>query len=209
MCRTMRRILKDEIQVVVFDFRGVRRHLRSWLDTMPHVKRASDICPEDKGAMYLLAMRRNIVAKWFLEKSSLPWLLMINDNVIPLESVDELLACEADVAGAHFFSRRGGEGHDVDGSVATACVKISRRAFERIPPPYFRYEYNDDHTERLQCECGWFCKQAIAAGFYPVKAGVVAHMIEVALIPPTESGGQCKMKFLQDIPLATDEVNNG
>jgi len=200
MCRTMRNI-KDNIQVVVFDFRGVRRHLRSWLDTMPHVKMASDICPDDKEAMYLLAMRRNIVAKWFLEKSNLPWLLMVNDNVIPLESIDELIACEADVAGAHFFSRHGGEGHDVDGSVATACIKISRRALERIATPWFKHEYNADHTKRLQCDCAWFCNQAKAAGFNPVKVGLIAHLIEVALIPPKESGGQCQMKFLQDIPL--------
>ena len=195
-------VTKDKIQVVVIDFRGVRRHLRSWLDTMPHVKMASDICSEDKGAMYLIAMRRNIIAKWFLEKTNLPWLMMLNDNVIPLESINELIACDADVAGAHFFSRHGCEGHDVDGTVSTACIKISRQALKRTATPWFKHAYNADHTHRLQCECAWFCDQARAAGFYPVKVGLIAHVIEVALIPPKETGGSCQMKFLQDMPLS-------
>ena len=189
----------DDIQVVVFDFRGIRRHLRLWLDSMAHVKYASDICPDDKGAMYLLAMRRNIAAEWFLKETDLPWLLMVNDNIIPLPAASELLDSKADVAGAHFFSRAGREGHTGKGVAATACMKISRRALERIPRPWFQHEYNADHTKRIQCECNWFCHQAIKAGFYPLKVGMVAHLIEVALIPPKTKDGECRMKFLHQI----------
>jgi len=189
----------NDIQVVVFDFRGVHRHLRAWLDTMPHVKRASDICPDDKNSLYLLAMRRNIVAQWFLEKSDLPWLLMVNDNVIPLPEISGLLDTQADVAGAHFFSRAGHEGHTGDGIAATACMKLSRTALERIPRPWFKHKYNADQTKRLECECIWFCHQAVKAGFHPLKAGLVAHRIEVALIPPEKPNGECRMKFLHQI----------
>lgn len=189
----------EKIQVVVFDFRGVGRHLRSFLDIMPNVKRASDICPDDKGAMYLLPMRRNVVAQWFLEQTDLPWLLMVNDNVIPLPEIKELLDCKADVAGAHFFSRAGHEGHTADGSACTACMKVSRTALERIPRPWFKHEFNADHTERLMCDCGWFCKQAIAVGFHPLKVGLVAHVMEVAIAPPLTEKGECRFMFLHQI----------
>jgi len=34
----------NDVQVVPVDFRGVSQHLRRWLETMPCVKYASDIC---------------------------------------------------------------------------------------------------------------------------------------------------------------------
>ena len=188
-----------DIQVVVFDFKGVGRHLRSWLDTMANVAYASEIASSGLGAKYLIGMRRNIVAQWFLEESTLPWLLMVNDTIIPLPSIKELLDCKADVAACHVFSQAGREGHGADGDASTACMKISRTALERIPRPWFKWEFNTSHTKVLQCDCGWFCKQAKKAGFLAVKAGMVAHLIKVALIPPQTKDGECRMKFLHQI----------
>ena len=188
-----------DIQVVVFDFKGIREHLRSWLDTMPNVAYASEIASSGLGAKYLIAMRRNIVGRWFLDKSSLPWLLMINDTVIPLPSIKGLLDCKADVAACHVFSRAGGEGHGGQGDASTACIKVSRTALERIPRPWFKWDFNADHTKVVKCDCAWFCQQAKQAGFHPIKIGTVAHVMEVALIPPATEAGECRMKFLHQI----------
>jgi len=194
----------DDIMVVPVDFHGVGRHLRAWLSTMPNVKYASDIRPTTFGGLDLLAVWRNCIAEWFLRKCDKPWLLMMDDDNIPLDSMSELLDCEADVSACHFFSRAGGEGHDSDGVLSMASLKVSRRALERIERPWFKFEFNANHTKLTRCECSWFCKQARAAGFHPVKVGVLAHVMKVALIPPEEPGKACQMKFLQDIPLVTD-----
>lgn len=201
----------NEIMVVPVDFRGVNRHLRRWLDSMPCVKYASDICDHTFGGLDLLAVWRNCIAQWFLEETDKPWLLMLDDDIIPQESMTELLDSQADVAACHFFARGGGEGHEDDGIVSMASLKVSRRALERIKRPWFRFEFNVNQTRLIGCECNWFCKQAQAAGFHPVKVGLVAHIIPVALIPPEKPGGSCRMKFPRDIrPLgAEEETNNG
>ena len=191
----------DDIQIVPVDFRGVGYHLRAWLETMPNVKYASNICVKTFGGLDLLAVWRNLIAEWFLEKCDKPWLLMLDDDNIPLDSMSELLACKADVSACHFFSRTGGEGHDVDGVLSMASLKVSRRALLEIARPWFKFEFNPNHTKMTGCECSWFCKQARAAGFHPVKVGVIAHVMKVALIPPKEPGGSCQMKFLCDIPI--------
>ena len=195
----------SDIQVVPVDFRGVGRHMRAWLRTMPHVRYASEICFNTFHGLDLLAVWRNLIAEWFLRETDRPWLLMMDDDNIPLDSMTELLDCKADVAACHFFSRGGGEGHDTDGVLSMASLKVSRRALERIARPWFKFEFNENHTELTGCECNWFCRQARAAGFHPVKVGLLAHVMKVALIPPEENGGSCRMKFLQDIPLAMAE----
>ena len=188
-----------DIQVVPVDFRGVNRHLRAWLETMPCVKYASDICNHTFGGLDLLALWRNRIAEWFLEKSDKAWLLMVDDDIIPMDSMAELLERKADVAACHFFSRGGGEGHDTDGIVSMASLKVSRRALEQIKRPWFKFEFNVKHTVLVGCECSWFCKQAREAGFHPVKIGLIAHAMKVALIPPENPGGSCQMKFLPEI----------
>ena len=189
----------DDILVVPIDFRGVNRHLRVWLETMPCVKYASDICVHTFGGLDLLALWRNRIAEWFLEKTDKPWLLMLDDDIIPMESMRKLLDCEADVAACHFFSRGGGEGHDADGIVSMASLKVSRRALQRIKQPWFKFTFNDNHTKLAGCECAWFCKQAKAAGFHPLKVGLIAHAMKVALIPPEKPNGECQMRFLHQI----------
>lgn len=192
----------DDIMVVPVDFRGVGRHMRAWLRTMPNVRYASDICHNSFGGLDLLAVWRNCIAEWFLKMTDKTWLLMLDDDNIPMDSMPDLLNCEADVAACHFFSRAGGEGHDTDGILSMASLKVSRVALKRIARPWFKFEFNDNHTKLTGCECNWFCKQARAVGFYPVKVGVIAHVMKVALVPPKDPGGSCQMKFLQDIPLA-------
>ena len=190
-------MLNDNIMVVPVDFRGIGRHMRRWLAHMPHVTYASDICFSTFGGQDLLAVWRNKIAEWFLEKTDKEFLLMLDDDNIPLDSITELLESKADVAACHFFSREGGEGHDADGTVSMASLRVSRRALEQIPRPWFKFEFNEYHTEMTSCECAWFCKQAKLAGFHPIKIGEIAHVMKVALLPGED--GQCRMKFLQDL----------
>jgi len=175
--------------------------MRHWLSKMPHVKYASDICSSTFGGIDLLAVWRNRIADWFLHKTDKDFLLMLDDDNIPLDSIGQLLDSPADVAACHFFSRGGDEGHDVDGSVSMASLKVSRRALLQMPRPWFKFEFNENHTKMTGCECSWFCKQARSVGFHPIKIGEIAHVMKVALLPPAEAGGQCRMKFLQDIPV--------
>jgi len=189
----------DDIQIVAVDFRGVMPNLRRWLDEMPNVKYASDICSNSFRGIDLLAVWRNQIAEWFLKNTDKGWLVTFDDDVIPCEATAQLLECRADVAACHFFARSGFEGHGNDGSVSMAALKVARRALERIERPWFKFHFNDKHTKLVMCECEHFCGQARKAGFHPVKAGLVYHAMKVAIIPPSSEDDSCRMQFLHQL----------
>ena len=79
------------------------------------------------------------------------------------------------------------------------CMKVSRRALERIDPPWFAFECSGNGCEVAACECRYFCRKARAAGFHPVKAGAIGHVVPVVVIPPENEDDSCRMKFLLDL----------
>ncbi|HUX03081.1 MAG TPA: hypothetical protein VMY35_19140 [Phycisphaerae bacterium] len=185
----------DEMQVVVFEWRGANAILSKWLAGFPRVRRMR----REAGyqATDCLAAWRNQAVKWFLKETDKAWLLMLDDDIVPLKETGVLLACEADIAGCHFFSKNGCEGHGEDGHISMAASKLSRRALQTIAPPWFAFGFNADGTEMVQCECDYFTAKARAAGFHPVKAGLVGHIVPAVMIPGEE--GKAKLKFLSQL----------
>ncbi len=49
--------------------------------------------------------------------------------------------------------------------VGSGCILISRRVFDRIEEPYFRFIYNDEVTKIEDSEDFDFCRRAVSAGF--------------------------------------------
>ena len=93
----------------------------------------------------------------------------------------------------------GQESHREDGEVGCGCMKVSRTALERIAPPWFAFDYSRDGCDVTACDCGYFCRKARAAGFHPVKAGAIGHVVPVVVIPPDDKDDSCRMKFLPDL----------
>jgi len=184
------------IQVVVFDGRGVNPMLADWLGNFPHVERAGStvgsVVPDT------VASRRNRAIRWFLEYTELPDVLMLDDDMVPVRGTDALLESDADVAAARYIRKDGHEVHADDGEGGCGCMKISRNALERIEPPWFAFEFSDDGCEVKSCECGYFSSKARGAGFHPVKSGVIGHVVPVVVLPAESEGSSCRMKFLPE-----------
>jgi len=184
-----------DIQFVLFAWRGENGLLGKWLSRFPHVRRMQ----RENGYQTTdcLAAWRNQAVKWFLKETDRKWLVFLDDDIVPLKETELLLDCEADIAGCHFFSKNGCEGHGVDGHISMAAAKFSRRALEKIAPPWFAFGFNEDGTELAQCECDYFTAKARVAGFHPVKAGLVGHIVSAVMIPGEE--GKAKLKFLSQL----------
>jgi len=60
-------------------------------------------------------------------------------------------------------------------AIHMGLVRIRRRVFEKIGPPWFMFAYTADGTGRAKCECGYFRDKVIEAGFKIVRAGWCGH----------------------------------
>jgi len=47
----------------------------------------------------------------------------------------------------------------------SSCILIKREVFEALKPPYYDFQYNEDHTEHRRSEDIGFCDKARDAGF--------------------------------------------
>lgn len=217
MSKSKKRTQNTDALVVVLDKRGINPFLVNWLTRFRHVHLVSDEAPDDKisdefDSLDLVPMMRCRLFKRFLTETRLPWLVMFDGDVIPL---DDLAACPAtsplirstkDIASAHFVGRSGREAHGQPGGLAIAAMKISRTALQRIPAPWAAFVFNEDGTKRIMCECDFFAARAKEAGYYPVKAGHVAHVVRAAALPLTEAqkatsppGSVCRIKLLSQL----------
>ena len=192
-----------DVQVVVFDTRPLNSYLSKWLERFKHVQFTSKICPGSFNSLDLVPCKRNQAIKWFLEETKLKWLLMLDDDIIPLDDLANcpktwpLIKSEKDVVSARFISKMGNEAHGRGGDVAMAAVKISRTLLKKIKPPYTHFAFNADETERMVCECDYFAAKCRDAGFYPTKAGAVGHIVQAAVVPSPliEKDAMCKISL--------------
>lgn len=203
--------------VVVLDKRGMNPFLANWLTRFRHVHLVSDEAPDDRisdefESLDLVPMMRCRLFKRFLTETKLPWLVMFDGDVIPLDDVADspatwpLIRSRKDIASAHFVGRGGGESHGQPGGLAIAAMKISRTALLRIPAPWAAFVFNEDGTKRVMCECDFFAARAKEAGYFPVKAGHVAHVVRAAAVPLTDAqkaagppGAVCRIKLLAQL----------
>lgn len=189
-----------EIQLVVLAGREtVNPHLARWARRFDHARTFLGSELPD-----LLACRRNHLLRWFRDECppSAAWLLMMDDDCVPVAGTDELLRSPADVASARVWARTGREAHAH--TLSVACLKLSRRAVEAIRPPWFRFTLAPDGTAERMCECQYFWLKAQRAGLCPVRAGVVGHRFPVTVLPPADDGG--RPRFLFDSEVADAQV---
>jgi hypothetical protein len=171
--------MHPSIQLAILAGRGtVNPHLRRWAERFDHCRVFHGWDLPDH-----LACRRNRIFQWFRDEcpQDVPWLLMMDDDSVPVAQTDDLLRCPAEIASARVWARTGGEAHAHTASVA--CLKISRRAIAAIPPPWFRFTFSADGTRVEMCECLYFWRKSHRAGLTPVQAGAVGHRFPVVVLP--------------------------
>lgn len=203
----MRKTTNKDVQVVVFDTRPLNGWLQQWLERFKHVWFTSKLDPETFGGKDFLVAKRNRAIKRFLSETKLPWLLMLDDDIIPLDGLADcpdtwpLVECDKDVASARFVSKKGNEAHGRKGNVAMAAVKISRTALKRIKPPWMHFTFNEDETQKVHCECDYFAAKARDAGFFPAKVGAVGHITTAVVIPAPKQtkDAMCRIKLLSQL----------
>lgn len=54
-------------------------------------------------------------------------------------------------------------------------VRIRSHVFEAIDPPWFEFVYNEDNTNMVLCDCGYFRKKVLDAGFTISRQGYADH----------------------------------
>jgi len=159
-----------EIQLAVLAGRGVNEHLARWSRRFVNPWKV-----EGPETIEEVPDARNRIFRAFRDRSDLPWLLMMDDDCVPVAETEELLETQADIAGPRIFARTGREAHQH--CLSAACIKISRRAVEAIREPWFRF------SRRGGCECSWFFNRAYQTGFRPVRAGLIGHRFPVVVLP--------------------------
>ena len=181
--------MNKDVQVIVIDKRIPHPDLLLWLEQFKHVRFASKADAGTFDSLDLITCKRNSEIKWFLNETKLPWLLMLDDDIIPLDGLADcpdtwpLIESDKDVTSARFVAKAGNEAHGQKGSVAMAAVKISRIALKKMKPPWTHFIFNEDETQKVGCECDYFAAKARDAGFFPAKAGAVGHLGTCVLIP--------------------------
>jgi len=160
----------ENIQLAVLDGHVINEHLARWSQSFPNRWRV-DGSPDRKG----IPDAKNRIFRAFRDRSDLPWLLMMDDDCVPVPETEALLAHLRTSAGPRIIAITGQEAHGH--CLSAACVKISREAIERIPEPWFRW------PDRGGCSCSWFFNQAYQAGYRPAHTGIIGHRFPVVVLP--------------------------
>jgi len=187
-------IMAKKIQIVIMDGAPVNGVLRGWAEKVGGFAYATHISA--KTYPDLVAMWRNRICDWFLAMTDCSHLLLIDADMVPLPESDDLLATDADVAGAMYIDPNGGIAHEGEGNLGCGALRISRHALETIPRPWFHFELTDNGTAQAACECLWFCRRAQAAGFRPIRVGRFGHIVDTVVVPINQDS--FKFKLLSD-----------
>ena len=186
-------IKPEDVLLVIFEGRGCNRYLLRWMRQFPRRWRT-----RPPNMLYdFLAVWRNQQIRQFLERTQLPWIWLIDDDMVPVPETMALLDTGADVAGCAYVSRTGDPAHSREGEVGAACLRISRRALTAAGPPWFAITASADGTSIEECECKYFSRRMREAGFQAVTIGRVGHVVPVVLVPGRQQQDPVEVRFIR------------
>jgi hypothetical protein len=168
--------MHSDVQLMILEARGCNHFLRLWARQFDHHRQLEVSDFRDHMAAHF-----NRALAWFRDHCTLPWLLLIQDDVVPLPETEALLTCDAALAVAQAWGRAGTEQHPHRFSLA--CLKMHRKVVQAIPAPWFAFAFSPDGLRQEACECLHFHQRAQAAGFPLVQAGMVGQRQMVTILP--------------------------
>jgi hypothetical protein len=182
---------REDIAVVVLAGKPPTPALMQWVSTFPpkNVKLPQMFSQGGSGEM--LALWRNSICRDFLANCTLPYLMMIDADAWPLPDSDAIIHAHGDILGVHAVGRHGLRAHEGDGEVGGHCIRISRHALDVIADSdafdadrgWFAFPTKKRGTEIANCEDGYFCALARRAGFHPIKAAPMGHLVPIVVSP--------------------------
>ncbi len=175
--------LPHSMLTCVFAGRGINAHLQRWLDTEHLHVHQTNLVPFPDA----LAVTRNRTVEFFLHRCDFEWMLLLDDDIVPLPEMEAMLQSADPIAGCAYIGRRGAVEHPENGELAAGCLKVHRVVFEKLIRPYFMFEFTSDGLSRTACECAYFCRKAREAGYVPQRIGRVGHIIQTVAIPDADS----------------------
>ena len=159
----------SDIQLAILDGHGINEHLARWSRRFVNPWRLAG--PERREG---IPEARNRIFRGFRDGSQLTWLLMCDDDCVPVERTEALLKCQDDLAAPHIIAKTGTEAHPR--GLTAACMKVHRCVVEAIPEPWFTWP-------KRGCECQTFAMKAREAGFLLSHVGAMGHRFPVVVIP--------------------------
>ena len=170
-------ISTDDIQLVILSSRGPTVALAMWAEQFEH-RREWPGCPTPEG----IPVERDRIVAWWLSgpaKAGLTWLLMIDDDMVPIAKTTQLVESERDIVSARCVTKNGHPAHEHHQFTA-AAFKISRKAAKLMGAPWFAAVAAGDRTS---CECLRFWNRAAHVGLRPTQAGIIGHRFPVTVFP--------------------------
>jgi len=149
---------------------AVNRHLRRFGQSVAYYREF----PGSATWQGIFAVRNGIF-RWFLDECTLPWLVMLDDDIVLTAESEPFLASQADVTGPRVVGAT--DGQEVHPhTLSAAAVKLSRPAVAALgecwrPPA------------DGGCGCSNLFSACLRAGFKPAKAGIVGHRVPVTVLP--------------------------
>jgi len=163
--------LWPDIQFAVLRGRPtVNRHLRRFGQAVAHYREFPG-APTWQGIFAV----RNGIFRWFLRECDLPWLVMLDDDIVLTAESEPFLASTADVTGPRVVGAS--DGQEVHPhTLSAAAVKLSRPAIEALGECW---QAPIDES----CGCQALFNACLRVGIKPVKAGIVGHRVPVTVFP--------------------------
>lgn len=182
----------SDTQVIIYDGKPFRNYLLDdWVKQFDHVVRLSELCDTFPD---LVAVGRNKSIDWFLNRTNLNQVLLLDDDMVPNEYTMPIFSTKADVVGADYLNHEGQRNHRADQQAACGCLLIKREVLEAMESPWFKFGTSEDELKIAHCECHFFCKRASDLGFTIEKAGIVGHIATVVIRPPV-NGESVSMQY--------------
>jgi len=149
---------------------SVNRHLRRFGQTVAHYREFPG-SPTWEGIFAV----RNGIFRWFLDECDLPWLVMLDDDIVLTAESEPFLASTADATGPRVVGAS--DGQEVHPhTLSAAALKLSRPAVAALGECW-------QHPANGSCGCSALFNACLRAGLRPAKAGVVGHRIPVTVLP--------------------------
>lgn len=108
-------------------------------------------------------------------------LLMFDHDMVPLPQSEAILTEPGEMLYCGFVGKEASHAHYDDGDFGWACSRISAELLGKVGYPWSQDIIKDGR--RIECECNFFRKKAIAAGESSRMVGIVGHEQTGIIVP--------------------------
>ena len=128
-------------------------------------------------------VRNQAITRFIQEESKTgkQYLLLIDDDMIPIDSTNAILDTEGDMIYCGSAGPCGTRGHYGDYDWGENFCRMSIELLQQMKYPYFKTCY--ENGVRKHCDGYAFLKQAVEQGAQPKMVGVVGHQQTCVLLP--------------------------